>query len=186
MRFAVGRCALLSLSCAVALSFSPRDASAANRMAPGLWEMSVQSDALKGLPVIPPDQVAKLRALGIQVPAIVNGSASTRTCITPEMAQRVDLAPAAGASKMGCAARNTRFEGNHFSADLVCDNDRVQGTGKVSGSFSSNKAFTALIQFKGTSQGVPVDQRGTAQGRWVGPHCGDVEPLRLPPEGGRQ
>ncbi|HEU0230548.1 MAG TPA: DUF3617 domain-containing protein [Burkholderiaceae bacterium] len=165
-----------------ALSFGASQAQAADRMAPGLWEMTAQSDALKGLPVIPPEQLAKLRALGIQIPQIANGSATTHTCITPEMARRADMAPAAGASKMGCSAHNVRFDGNRFSADLVCDNDRAKGRGKVSGTFSGNKAFTADIQFTGTVQGVPVNQQGTASGRWLGNDCGSVKPLNLPPE----
>jgi hypothetical protein len=172
-----------SLSLCVVASFGTGQALAADRMAPGLWEMSVQSDALKGMPIIPPEQLAKLRALGIQVPKIARGSATTQTCITPEMAKRADMAPAAGASKMGCSAHNVRFEGDRFSADLACNNPRAQGTGKVSGTFSGNKAFTADIQFDGTVQGVPVNQQGTASGRWVGADCGSVKPLRLPPEG---
>lgn len=179
------RVSVSSLSCVVLALLVSGPALAADRMAPGLWEMSVQSDALQGI-AIPTEQMEKLRALGIQVPNIANGSATTRTCITPEMARRADLAPAAGASKMGCTAKNTRFEGNHFSADLACNNPRVQGSGKVSGTFTSNKAFTASIQFNGLAQGVPVDQHGVATGRWLGASCGNVEPLRLPPDASGQ
>jgi len=171
---------VFSLSCLAFVLLRCGPALAAGHMAPGLWDMSVQSDALKAIPAIPPEQLDKLRALGIKIPDISNGATKTQVCITPEMAS-ADLAPAAGARKMGCTAENSRFDGNRFSADVTCDNKRIQGSGKVSGTFASDRDFTSSFQFKGVVRGLPVDQNGTATGKWVGPDCGSVKPLRMPP-----
>src|SRR3546814_12689663 len=91
---------------------------------------------------------------------------TTQMCITPDMASS-DQALAAGAQKIGCTPENSQFNGNKYSMDLVCDNAHAKGTGKVSGTFVSDREFTSSTSFKGTINGLPVDQQAIATANWI-------------------
>jgi hypothetical protein len=152
---------------------------AEHRMRPGLWEMSTTSDLLRLVPHIPADQMERLRNLarqnGIDMPEIRNGAATSKVCITPEMASR-DIPPDLTQRESGCAAKNISRTGSTYKTDLVCDGPKVKGTGKAEGSFSSPESFTGRTEFVGEVQGTPVNERADTSGRWVGADCGTVRP----------
>ena len=151
---------------------------AQQRIDPGLWSISVQSDALAAVSAIPPEQLDKLRALGVKIPKVTTQGLATQACITPEMASP-ERALTSAARKMDCSVSNTRFNGNTFSMDLACNNKHVHGSGTLNGTFASEREFTSSGRFKGTVDGVPVDQRASASGKWVGGDCGSVKPLPM-------
>ena len=64
---------------------------AAGQTKPGLWEMTIKSDAMKNRPKIPPEQLEKMRQMGINMPQMQDGSMVTKVCISKEMAERDEL-----------------------------------------------------------------------------------------------
>lgn len=157
-------CSLLSLSTAWA----------AGQMKPGLWEMTMQSDALKNMPQIPPEQMEQMRKMGVNVPQITNGGMVTKVCITKQMAD--DYAPGMEQNETGCQSKNYQRSGNSYSVDIVCNGPDMKGQGKAKGSFNGDTSFTSSYDFKGTMDGEPFNQRQETKGKWLGADCGNVKP----------
>jgi hypothetical protein len=152
---------------------------AENNIRPGLWEMTTTSDLLKLVPHIPPDQMQQLRNLarqnGIDMPEIQNGAATSKVCITQEIADR-KIPPNLYQRESGCAATNVTRTGNTYKTDLVCNGPRLKGNGKAEGTFSSPESFSGRTEFVGDVQGNPVNERADTSGRWIGANCGSVKP----------
>jgi hypothetical protein len=151
---------------------------AEHNIRPGLWEVTTTSGLLKLVPHIPPNQMEQLRDLarqnGIDMPEIRNGAATSKVCITKEMADR-KIPPNLYEHESGCAAKNVTHAGNSYKMDLVCDGARLKGNGKAEGSFTSPESFTGRTEFTGDVQGNPVNERADTTGRWIGASCGSVK-----------
>lgn len=160
-------CSLLSMS---ALSF------AAATMKPGLWEMTMKSDAMKNMPKIPPEQMEQMRKMGVNMPQMQDGAMVTKVCITREMAES-NQAPGMEKNEMGCQTKNYQRSGNTYSADIICNNADMKGEGKAKGTFSGDQSFTSTYDFKGTMHGQPVSQHHENSGKWLGGDCGNVKPM---------
>ena len=80
----------LSLTLLMALHMGAHAAENKMQMKPGLWEMSASSELLNLVEQIPPNQMQNLSNLakqyGFDMPKIQNGAATSKVCITPEMA----------------------------------------------------------------------------------------------------
>lgn len=146
-----------------------------DQMKPGLWEMSIKSDAYKNMPKMSSEQMEQMRKMGINVPRVDNGAIITKVCITKDMAARKE--PPMGQNEAGCEIRNHQRSGSSYSSDLVCNGPDLKGKGKVNGSFKGDTAFTSTYEFDGTSRGKPVSQRHENSGRWLGADCGNVKPV---------
>jgi hypothetical protein len=170
---------LLAASFAMAATAMATTAMAAeHNIRPGLWEVTTTSGLLKLVPHIPPNQMEQLRDLarqnGIDMPEIRNGAATSKVCITKEMADR-KIPPNLYEHESGCAAKNVTHAGNSYKMDLVCDGARLKGNGKAEGSFTSPESFTGRTEFTGDVQGNPVNERADTTGRWIGASCGSVK-----------
>jgi len=159
------------------LLFSMLSASAfaANQMKPGLWEMTMKSDAMKNMPKIPPEQMEQMRKMGMNVPQIQDGAMVHKVCITKEMTDGKQP-PGMEKNEMGCETKNMQQSGNSYSADVVCNSAQMKGNGKVKGTFSGDTAFSSSYDFKGTMHGQPVNQRHENSGKWLSADCGSVPP----------
>lgn len=148
---------------------------AENNMRPGLWEITTTSGLLSLAEQIPPDQMQNLANLakqyGFDMPAIKNGAASSKACITKEMAEQ-KIPPYLSHPQSGCEARNATRVENRYSADLVCASDQINGQGKTEAILNTPESFTGVTQFKGSVRGVAVDERANSSGRWVSDSCG--------------
>lgn len=149
---------------------------AAGQMKPGLWEMSIKSDMMKNMPKIPPEQLEKMRQMGVAIPQMHDGGMVTRVCISKEMAER-DEPPEMNRKESGCQAKNFQRSGGNYSVDIVCDGPHMKGEGKAKGSFSSKESFMSTYDFKGTMQGRPITQHHESSGKWLSATCGDVKPV---------
>jgi len=148
---------------------------------PGLWEVTTTSDLLKLVPQIPPDQMQELVNLakqhGFDMPQIQNGAATSKVCITQEMADRknlLDFYP----TQSGCAINNALHTGNKYSLDFVCANPKLKGNGTAVAEFTNAENFTGRSTFVGELQGNPVNEHADASGRWINESCGTVSPTR--------
>lgn len=148
---------------------------------PGLWEMTTTSELLKLVPHIPSEQMQQLRSLarqnGIDMPEIQNGAATSKVCISPEMAER-KIPPSMYERESGCAAKNVTRNGNSYKMDLVCSGSRLNGSGKAQGTFTSAGSFSGRTEFSGNVQGTPVNERAETSGRWLDANCGAVKPAQ--------
>lgn len=162
-------CPLLSLSIS---------ASAETAMKPGLWEMTMKSDAIKNMPKIPPEQMEQMRKMGVNVPQMQNGAMVTKVCVTKQMAE--SQTPGVEKNEMGCETKNYKRSGNSYSADIVCNGADMKGEGKAKGTFAGDQSFTSTYDFKGTMHGQPVNQHHESSGKWLGTDCGSVKPVSAP------
>jgi hypothetical protein len=162
----------------ILLCFAAAAASAyaAGPMKPGLWEMSIKSDMMKNMPKIPPEQMEKMKQMGINVPQMQDGGMVTKMCVSKEMAER-DQPPEMNHKESGCEARNYQRTGNSYSVDIICDGPHMKGQGKAQGSFSGSDSFTSTYDFKGTAQGRPVNHHQESKGKWLSADCGNVAPI---------
>ncbi|HJV86182.1 MAG TPA: DUF3617 domain-containing protein [Noviherbaspirillum sp.] len=160
-------CSMLSVSA---------HALAAGQMKPGLWEMTMKSDAMKNMPKIPPEQMEQMRKMGVNVPQFQDGAMVTKVCITKQMAE-ADQPPGIDEKETGCQTKNYQRSGNTYSVDIVCNGDQMKGEGKAKGSFAGSESFTSTYDFKGTMHGQPVNQHQETSGKWLAADCGAVKPV---------
>jgi hypothetical protein len=149
---------------------------AADQIKPGLWEMTIKSDAMKNVPKIPPEQMKKMREMGITIPQMQDGGIVNKVCISKEMAERNDT-PQFSQKESGCQSKNHQRSGNSYSMDIVCDGPDMKGTGKVRGTNSGGDRFTSTYDFKGTAHGQPVTHKQETSGKWLSADCGSVKPM---------
>lgn len=159
--------------CAPAAAFAEKNIP----IKPGLWEVRASSGLLSMIPALPPERMDQLRALasehGFKLPRIENGAASSRICVTPEMAGR-DRLPNAYQAESGCSSSDARREGNRLSAEIRCSGDRVRGTGHTDALLQNPESFTGRTSFSGTFDGQPVNEQADISGRWVAASCSEV------------
>src|SRR5438105_11221397 len=122
---------------AVVIVVFPLLVSAAGMMKPGLWEMTLKSDQMKQMPKIPPEQLERMRKMGVELPTQSgDGSFVHRVCITKEMAERDR--PPMGREQSDCKVKNQSRNGSSYQAELVCDGENMKGTGTMNGTFSGD------------------------------------------------
>lgn len=147
---------------------------AAGQMKPGLWEMSMKSDAFKAMPKMSPQQMEHMRKMGVAVPQMQAGALVSKVCVTKEMAAREQLPMER--NEVGCHSKNFQRSGNAYSGEVICDGEAMKGTGKVRGTFSGDTGFASINDFKGSVHGQPVSQRSETSGKWLSADCGSVKP----------
>lgn len=152
---------------------------AAGQMKPGLWEMTMKSDAMKNMPKMSPEQMEQMKKMGVNVPHMQDGAMVHKVCITKDMMDG-KMPPGMDGKDMGCQTKNMQQSGNSYSADVVCNNPQMKGEGKVKGTFSGDTAFNSTYEFKGTMHGQPVNQRHENSGKWLAADCGNVAPAGRP------
>lgn len=153
--------------------------SAAEQMKPGLWEVTIKSDAFKNIPKMSPEQMKQMRDMGVNIPQMQDGGMLSKVCITKEMAAR-DAAAEMAQNESGCESKNVQRTGRSYSADIVCNGPNMKGSGKVKGSYTSNERFSSIYEFKGTAHGQPVNHRQESSGKWLSADCGSVKPISPP------
>jgi hypothetical protein len=147
---------------------------AAERMKPGLWLMTIKSDAMKNAPQMSPQQMEEMRKRGINVKQMQNGIMENKVCMTKEMVERDR--PPMGKNQKDCHMDNFERSGNTYSAKMVCDGPNMQAIGIIKGVHSGLENYSWTTDLKGTSHGHKIDSHQEASGKWLGPDCGDVKP----------
>lgn len=152
---------------------------AAGGMKPGLWNMTMKSDAMKDLkmPKLTPEQMEQMKKMGIKLPDMQDGAMTVKVCMTKAMIERNE--PPTGPQESGCQSKNMQRSGSSYSADIICDGPVLKGEGKAKGTFTSSEV-NSIYDFKGTSQGKPVVMHHETTGKWVSADCGDVKPYDMP------
>ena len=148
---------------------------------PGLWEVTTKSDLLGLVPHVPAEQMQQITHLakqyGLEMPQINNGMASSKMCITPEMAKQ-EVPSYLFENQMGCAVKNASRTGNRYQMELTCNNAQFKGNGYAEGVFITPESFSGQAEFDSVVQGSPIVAHAETSGRWVGEHCDVVTPIR--------
>jgi hypothetical protein len=168
---------LLSLSLLSIVSTS----AAENHMRPGLWEVTTTSMLLALVPQIPPDQMQKLTSLakqyGLDMPKIQNGAATSKICITQQMADQ-EIPSYFHHSQTGCSVKNAIRTENSYKMDLICTDSQFKGNGRAEGTFTTPESFSGWTTFSGTLQGSPINEHADTSGRWISASCEIAESPR--------
>ena len=165
---------LLSLLSLFLLPGIPEANSAEAYIRPGLWEITTTSMLLGLVPQIPPEQMLNLTNLakqyGLDIPQIQDGAATSRICITSQMAEQ-DIPAYLHAPQLGCSVRNAVREKNSYRMDLVCTDYQLKGNGRAEGTFATPETFSGWTIFNGKLQNTPVSENADTSGRWISANC---------------
>ena len=153
-----------------ALAVPPASA-APSHVKPGLWEVSVASGAMSGMPAmanLPPQARAQMQAHGVQMTG--HGIVS-KTCISP--ADAAADRPAVGHSK-DCQVENAKFTGNTYSADVICKHETMTTRGHAEFTFESPTHYYGTITTQMAMEGQPMASTTKLDARWQAANCGTV------------
>lgn len=173
------RCVLFFLIGASSFMVSAANVTEDN-LRPGLWQITTSSDLLWLAPQISPERMRELQDLaeqyGVEMPQIQMGEATSKVCITQEMAEQQKF-PIFYQSELGCETRNATRDGNKYRLDFACSGPELKGKGNAEGTITSSESFSGRTHFDGEAQGVPVNEYADISGRWVDASCGMVKPM---------
>lgn len=166
---------------AISLCALPFSIHAEEKMKPGLWEMTVKSDMLKSIQSIPPAQLEELKKRGIKMPDMQNGAIAQKVCITKEMSEQNGKAPMQN-NPGGCQQKSSKRQGNTHTMEMTCNSPNLKGTGTVKATYSE-KSLESTFDFNGIANRRPSVQHVETTGKWISADCGDVKPIKAPPNG---
>lgn len=143
------------------------DSVAADGLKPGQWNVTVKSDQMAAMPQIPPEQLAQMKKMGINIPSGGQGM-EVQTCIKPDQAS---FEKAAQQQNKDCKTKNFKHSGNKVTGEMVCTGD-INGTGKFEMTLDGDTSYTSKMTMKGTSKDAgPIDQTMESKGQWVKAEC---------------
>jgi Protein of unknown function (DUF3617) len=154
-------------ACVLALGIAAGPALALHGKA-GLWQLSVRMN-MANLN-IPPEQLTKMKAMGINLPN--SQTISATHCMTPD---EVSLdRPINTHSSKNCTFSKSVVQGDAIDVDLTCSAGNTQETGHISVTYDGNEHFVGDTRFTGTANGHTTDVSTHIEGRWLSPDCGKV------------
>lgn len=165
----------------------------AQKLAPGLWEMTMQMPQSAGGPDLgaamaqmqeqlakmPPEQRKQVEAMlaqqGVGAPGLKPGAApgqppALRMCISKEASARGDMPDPEGR----CRQDNLKRSGNKVSFNFTCTNPPATGTGEYV--FTGDRAYTGKMLMNTERGGTPVSMEMQLSGKFISADCGDVKP----------
>jgi hypothetical protein len=144
-------------------------AALAMHVKPGLWQVSVKID-MPGMPQLSPDQLAKMKALGIHVP--VGGDAITTThCVTAAEATMDKMPDMGRAHSKECTIQNMSMTGGGMSADMVCTGKMQGRSGHIAFHVDSPEHYSGRITMSGVVDGAPKASSTTIDAKFVSADC---------------
>lgn len=136
----------------------------------GLWEVTTRMNMPGMMAAIPPDQMARMRAMGIQMP---NGQTFTaQHCMTA-----ADVAadkPPPMRNTRECTATNISQDAHTMNVTMTCSGD-MDGQGHLSVTYDSDEHYSGSYTFTGTAHGHPASVSNSFEGRWLSADCGTVK-----------
>jgi len=150
---------------------------AAGKMKPGLWQVTLQASSIKNMPKISPEQIEQMRKAGVDMAQLQTGAIVNKICITKDMAERESL-PQMNHKDTGCEMKNQKRTSDGYTMDMICDGAQMKGKGTSKTVFTGDQSFSTTSEFKGTMQGMAVNDRTDTSGKWLNSDCGAVRPIR--------
>ena len=159
----------------------------AQKLSPGLWEMSMDMKAQGGemdsamarmqaeMAKMSPEERKQVEAMmaqrGIGMAPGGKGMA-VQTCISKERAERGDLPEPD--DKRNCKRDNITRTGSTMKFKMSCTNPPSSGEGEFT--FTSDKAFTGRFLMETQVKGKPERVELQQQGKWLSADCGALKP----------
>ena len=135
----------------------------------GLWSITTKM-AMANMPQIPPEQLAKMQAMGIHMPG--GNTMTMQHCMSAQ--EVASNAPPQLQHNKDCNMQNMSMSGGTFTADMVCSGDEMQGNGHFTVHYDGDTHFVGKTTFTGTAHGHPVNTSNEMEGTWVSADCGGV------------
>ncbi|MBV9991282.1 MAG: DUF3617 domain-containing protein [Alphaproteobacteria bacterium] len=136
----------------------------------GLWEITSTTSGMSAQ--LPPEVQARMKAHGIQMPA--SNTFTVQHCMTAEEVA-MDKPPPMGRGAQSCKVQNMKIAGQSVSADMVCNGERMQGTGHFAMTYDAPEHYAGKMSFNMNANGHPMAMTSTMEGRWIAASCGAVK-----------
>lgn len=159
---------------ALFLLMAGASASAAETMKPGLWEISTRMEGtgMPAMPAMPSGQMAKMKEMGIQMPAM-GGQGMTvtvRHCVTREQAEKG--VPPQPKNDPQCTQKSVKREGNKVSWSMECSGEHAaSGSGSVVFESPERYRGDSVIHMKDSGHGA-MTMKQNYSGKWLSAACG--------------
>jgi hypothetical protein len=154
---------------AAALLVASSGAAFARHGKAGLWNITTTMDMGAA---IPPEALAQMKKQGIKMPGAQ--TMTSQMCMTQAEVDS-DKPPQMSNDKTGCVSHVTSQTASSMTADMVCKNGEMQGTGHVQVSYSGDEHYSGSYAFK--ADGQPSGISSSFKGDWVKADCGSVKPF---------
>lgn len=133
----------------------------------GLWEVTTHMNMPGMSAQIPPEALARMRAMGVHMPD--SQTITARHCMTA--ADVASDRPPPMHNPKDCAMTNMSHDAHSFTADMTCSGE-MEGRGHFSVAYDSDEHYSGSYTFNGTAHGHPQNMTTSFEGRWVSPDCG--------------
>ncbi len=135
----------------------------------GLWEVTTHADMSGVMANITPEQRAKMKAAGIQMPE--NNTFTMTHCVTAaEVGQFKPPPMGRPGHEKDCNVANLKTTSNSASADLVCTSGRMKG-GHFSLVYDSPEHYAGKVTMNAAAEGHPVVSTITFEAKWLSADC---------------
>ncbi|HEX3665970.1 MAG TPA: DUF3617 domain-containing protein [Rhizomicrobium sp.] len=137
----------------------------------GLWEITTHMSMPGMAAQIPPEAMARMKAMGMQMPG--NQTFTTQHCMTAEEVAQDKPPPIR--NTQDCAMSNYAHDAHSVSVDMVCKGENMIGQGRVSVAYDSDSHYSGSFTFTGTAHGHPANMTDSFEGKWVSADCGSAK-----------
>jgi hypothetical protein len=135
----------------------------------GLWEISTRVSMQNMEAMIPPDQLARMKAMGMHLPG--DHASTFQHCVTPADAANDKPPPM---HNKDCAISNMVYNAQTFSADIVCTGEH-QAQGHVLVTFDGDRHYTGTTNFNAAGNGGSANVASSFEGKWISADCGTAK-----------
>jgi hypothetical protein len=137
----------------------------------GLWEITTHM-SMPGMEArIPPEALARMKAMGMQMPG--NQTFSAQHCMTAEEVAQDRPPPMRHAED--CTTSNLTHDAHSVNVDMICKGADLDGTGHVNVTYDSDEHYSGSFTFTGTGHGHPMNMSNSFEGKWISADCGSVK-----------
>lgn len=135
----------------------------------GLWEVTTRVTIQNMEAMIPPDQLARMKAMGMHMPG--DHTSTFQHCVTP--ADAANDRPPPMHSK-DCTMSNMVYNAQTFSADIACTGEH-QAQGHVLVNFDGDQHYSGTSNFASAANGGSSKFGNSFEGRWISADCGSAK-----------
>jgi hypothetical protein len=133
----------------------------------GLWQVTIKMD-MAGMPQIPPEQMAKMKAMGIKLP--MNDTFTTEHCMTAEEVAMSKPPEMPNHGKQECKIQNMKTDGQSVSADMICTG-KANGGGHFKFTYDTPEHYSGKVSTNVMIHGHAMASTASFEGRWISARC---------------
>lgn len=154
------------------VAFTLPTAVLAGHIRAGLWEVTSHLSMHNLEAMLPPDELARMKASGMKMPNFNNNANTFRHCVTP--AEAANDKPPPIRKDRDCTMSNVVYNAHSFSGDMVCTGE-MQGQGHAEVTFADDQHYSGHTAFSASRNGRSMDMGSTFEARWISADCGSEQ-----------